>query len=325
MKKSIKKMIVMLLVVCSLLVTVVGCGATNAEKKYENMTIRIAISSSYGTATSNIMREYGLLEQCLPQGVTVEWVTMTSASDMRDAVVSGDLDVVCTSLPTFIMAYENGLPLELISFAGGVPIGLYTNDESITNLNKFSNDDRICAKSKGNNGHIAFLIACKEELGDAMALDSQIVTMGESDALGILQSSDEYQASIFSFPMTVKAEKAGLYEVVNYNQIITDYGIGSTYFTRQQFYNDNPEIIAAIREAQNMALDLIKNDPAGVAQKLSPVFDLDEEYILSAFEAMPPRKEYLGYDKLASLLYEINLLEKEPTLFKDLPNYEDIK
>lgn len=325
MKRNIRKLLAMVFVACVLLVTVSGCGAYKGEKKYENKTIHIAISTSYGTATSNIIREYGLLEQCLPEGVSVEWVNMTSASDMRDAVVSGDLDVVCTSLPTFIMGYENGLPLELISFAGGVPIGLYTNDNDINKLSDFCNDDRICAKSKGNNGHIAFLIACKEELGDAMALDSQIVTMSEADALGILQNSNEYQASIFSFPMTVKAEQAGLDEVVNYNQIITDYGIGSTYFTRQQFYSDNPEIIAAIREAQGMALELIASDPASVAKKLSYVFDLDEEYILKAFEVMPPRKEYLGYDKLASLLYEINLLEKEPTLFENLPNYEDIK
>ena len=141
MKRSLRKVMKMILAGCILLITLSGCGASNDKKEHENMTIRIAISSSYGTTTSNIMREYGLLDQCLPEGVTVEWITMTSASDMRDAVVAGDLDVVCTSLPTFIMGYENGLPLELISFAGGVPIGLYTNDNRIVNLSNFNNDD----------------------------------------------------------------------------------------------------------------------------------------------------------------------------------------
>ena len=326
MKKGTAKKIITLAILGVIFASsLYGCGARSTETAKKDKIINIAISKSYGTATSNIMREYSLLEEYLPAGYSVNWVTMTSASDMRDAIVSGDLDIVCTSLSTFIMGYENGLPLQLISFAGGVPIGLYTNDDSIGSLSDFTDSDRICAKSKGNNGHIAFLIACKEELGDAMQLDDQIVTMGESDALGILQSSSDYQASIFSFPMTIKAQQAGLKEVVSFNQIIKDYGIGSTYFTRQEFYKDNPEVISALRQAQQKALKMIDDDPEAVAEKLSPVFELDKDYILTAFEEMKPGSEYLGYDKLAQLLYDINLIEKEPTAFKDLINYEDLK
>ena len=326
MKNVIVKRIAALFVLGVLLTsTLCGCTVGSSGKAKESKTINIAISKSYGTATSNIIREYSILEEYLPKGYSVNWVTMTSASDMRDAIVSGDLDIVCTSLSTFIMGYENGLPLQLISFAGGVPIGLYTNEDSISSLMDFSDSDKICAKSKGNNGHIAFLIACREDLGDAMQLDDQIVTMGESDALGILQSSNDYQASIFSFPMTIKAQQAGLKEVVSFNQIIKDYGIGSTYFTRQKFYMDNPEVISALKQAQKKALKMIDDDPEAVAEKLSPVFELDKEYIMTAFEEMKPGSEYLGYDKLAQLLYEIKLIEKEPTEFKDLPNYEDLK
>lgn len=301
-----------------------AAGTSGCSKK-KSKIIHISISASYGTTTSNIMKEYGLLEQCLPEGYSVEWHFMTSASDMRDALVSGDLDIVCTSLPTFILGFENGLPLQLISFAGSVPIGLYTNDPSINSLSDFQSTDRIAAKSKGNNGHIAFLISSQQALGNALALDDQIVTIQESDALALLQSSDDYQASIFSFPMTVKAERAGLYEVVSFNDVINDYGIGSTYFTRKNFYAKEPEVISALREAQKMALNLIQTDPEGVAAKLSPVFELDEDEILFALQTMPPRSEYLGYNKLAQLLYEIGLIDHEPQKFEDLANYNDIK
>lgn len=317
-KKLLSVLLAVVLIV-SLAVSITGCGSKQEK------TIHISISTSYGTTTSNIMKEYQLLDKCLPEGYTVEWKTMTSASDMRDALVAGDLDIVCTSLPTFILGYENGLPLQLISFAGSVPIGLYTNDASIKSLSDFDKTDRIAAKSKGNNGHIAFLISCKEELGDALSLDEQIATVQEADALALLQSSNDYQASIFSFPMTVKAEKAGLHEVVSFNDVINDYGIGSTYFTRKDFYNDEPEVVAALRKAQGMALDLIKNDPEGVAKKLSPIFDLGEEDILFALNTMPPQSQYKGYDKLAQLLYQIGLVEHEPTKFEDLANYNDIK
>lgn len=322
--EKIGKNILTLCLIAALLFSFSACNhspAPNAKGK----VIHISISTSYGTTTSNIMKEYGLLEACLPDGYSVEWHFMTSASDMRDALVSGDLDIVCTSLPTFITAYENGTPLQLISFAGSVPIGLYGNDPSIVSLSDFDSNDHLAAKSKGNNGHIAFLIACQLELGNAMALDDQISTIQEADALALLQSSNDYQAGIFSFPMTIKAEKAGLHQIISFNDIIKDYGIGSTYFTRQDFYEQEPKVIAALREAQRQALELISNDPEGVAAKLSPIFELDEEYILTALGEMPPCAEYSGYNKLATLLFDIGLLEKEPTAFEDLANYEDIK
>jgi len=320
MVNKLRRLLLMSIIMGCLICGLIGCGSKN-----ENKVIRISISKSYGTATSNIMKEYGLLERYLPEGYTVEWVTMTSASDMRDALVSGDIDMVCTSLSTFIMGYENGLPLRLVSFAGGVPIGLYGNDNDINSLSDFSLDDRIAAKSKGNNGHMAFLIACQEELGNALGLDNQIVTIQEAEALALLQSSSDYQASIFSFPMTIKAQDAGLNEIFNFNEIIDEYGIGSTYFTRTTFYEDEPRVIEAIKLAQAEALSMIQENPEDVAKKLAPVFELDEKYILDAFNEMPPRIGYTGYDKLAKLMFEIGLIEKTPTLFNDLPNYEDIK
>lgn len=314
-----RKIIAVLLTLIMCLSVFSGCS------KEETKVVRISISTSYGTATSNIIREYGLLEKYLPEGVTVEWKTMTSASDMRDALVAGELDFVCTSLPTFIAGYENGLPLALVSFASAIPIGLYTNDPTITSLSDFEDTDVLCAKSKGNNGHIAFLIACLEDIGDAMALDDQISTVQEADALALLQSSSDYQASIFSFPMTVKAENAGLTCVKSFNEIINDYGIGSTYFTLQDFYKNNPEIVDALRKAQLDALNLIDTDLDGVSKTLSPIFGLEPEYIADALTSCPPTTKYSGYNKLAALLYEIGLVEQQPTKFEDLFNYEDIK
>ena len=320
MKRHVK-FTTLLLAMVFLLSMTAGCSKS---QEMQERTIRISISTSYGTLTSNIMKEYQLLEKYLPDYTTVEWKTMTSASDMRDALVAGELDVVCTSLPTFIAGYENGLPLALISFASSVPIGLYTNDSTVTSLNDFTEKDVLCAKSKGNNGHIAFLIACLEDLGDAMALDNQIATVQEADALGLLQTSTDYKASIFSFPMTVKAEEAGLYEVKSFNEIINAYGIGSTYFTRQDFYQDNADIINALRLAQAEAIGLIATDLEGVAETLSSIFELEPQHIVDAMKMCPPTPVYSGYDKLATLLYDIGLIDNTPTKFEDLFNYEDL-
>ena len=38
----------------------------------------------------------------------------------------------------------------------------------------------------------------------------------------------------------------------------------------------------------------------------------------------PPTPVYSGYDKLATLLYAIGLIDNTPTKFEDLFNYEDL-
>ena len=62
-----------------------------------------------------------------------------------------------------------------------------------------------------------------------------------------------------------------------------------------------------------------------MSETLSKVFELDAADIQAALEQMPPHTEYTGYDKLARQLYSMGLVDHEPTAFKDLPNYEDVK
>lgn len=297
-----------------------GCKKNEADN-----IIRINASNSYGNMTTNIMQKYGLLEKHLPQGMKIEWSNMTSASDMRDALVSGKVDIICTSLSTYIINYENGMPLTLISFTGGVPIGLYTNSDSINSVEDIKENDRILTKSKSNNGHIAFLEECKRKLGDYMVLDDNLVLLSEAEALSSLTTSKDYVAGNFSFPMNIKAEKAGLKKIADYNSIVNEYGIGSCYMTTESYYKDNPEIINAFKKAQKEALYILQNNPEEVAEKLQEDYLLSSEEILNAIETMPPTNKIKGYNTLAKMLYNVGLVKNEPTKFEDLFNYGDLK
>ena len=82
MKRHVK-FTTLLLAMVFLLSMTAGCSKS---QEMQERTIRISISTSYGTLTSNIMKEYQLLEKYLPDYTTVEWKTMTSASDMRDVL-----------------------------------------------------------------------------------------------------------------------------------------------------------------------------------------------------------------------------------------------
>ena len=54
------------------------------------------------------------------------------------------------------------------------------------------------------------------------------------------------------------------------------------------FIRNNSDIINALRQAQAEALGLIAADPSGVAETLSPIFELEPEPIVKAMEMCPP-------------------------------------
>lgn len=319
LKRSLKRIVSGIMATTLFICLLTGC------KKETSNIIRINASNSYGNMTTNIMQKYGLLEKYLPAGTKIEWSNMTSASDMRDALVAGKVDIICTSLSTYIINFENGMPLTLISFAGGVPIGLYTNSKNINSVSDIKQDDQILTKSKSNNGHIAFLEECKRKLGDYMALDDNLVLLSEAEALSSLTTSTNYVAGNFSFPMNIKAEQKGLKKIADYNDIVNEYGIGSCYMTTESYYNENPEVIKAFRMAQKEALEILKRDPEEVAKKLEEDYILPSDDILNAINTMPPTYKIKGYDMLAELLYDVGLVKKKPTKFVDLFNYGDLE
>lgn len=318
---SLKKIVSLIMVVTMSLSVLFCFSGCNDRKK----VIRINASNSYGNMTTNIMMKYGLLEKYLPDGYEIEWSNMTSASDMRDALVSGKVDIICTSLSTYIINYENGMPLTLISFASGVPIGLYTNDENIQSIKDIGDNQQILTKSKSNNGHIAFLVESKMKLGDYMALDDNLVLLSENEAISSLTTSNNYVAGNFSFPMNVKAENAGLVKIADYNEIVNEYGIGSCYMTTDTYYKNNPEIIESFKKAQEEALIILENNPEEVAQKIEEDYGLEASVILDAIKEMPPTNKIRGYNILAELLYDVGLIENSPRKFEELDNYGDLK
>lgn len=320
MKKKLTKALALMLSVITL-GTLTGC-----ESKSEERTLRISRPNSYTATTACIMQEKELLEKYLPEGVTVEWSIIASGPDMRDAIVSKQVDMTSgMAQMTFIAAYESGLPLTLLSYDALSPLNMYSNDPEITAMDEFTETSRIAIGNKGTSHHLAFLAYCKQELGDAMIYDNLLSTIPAADAIASLQSSKDYNAAIFSFPNLSKAAAIeGVTLLADMTEIVEEYGMGGGFFMNSDYYSENPDIVEAFYKAQDEALQFIQDNTKEAAQILSEIFGVDEDEVLEVLQLMPPKKEVVGYDKQAQLMYEVGILEKEPTKFADMPNYEKI-
>ncbi len=319
MGKRIVRSIVVLVVLASLMGNMAACGKVKERK------VRIAQTGVYVSATAQIMKEKEILEKHLPEGVSIEWSQIATGPDLREAIVSEQVDIADFSLMTYIAAYENNLPLTLLSFSGSTPINLYSNDGGITSPDEFSDSSKISITNKSTNLHIAFLAYCKETLGDAMKYDNCLAPIPAADAIASLQTSKDYNGAVFSFPMMIKAEEnKELVLLADMTEVIQDYSIGDAFVVHSDYFEKNRDIVDAFLKAQDETLQFISENPEETAEILSSLYGVEKEAILEVLKMMPPRKELVGYDKQAELMYESGILTKEAAKFETIPNYENI-
>ncbi len=319
MKKKILQAIVICIILSVAVCGVMACG--NSEKRI----VCIAQTGVYVSATAQIMREKKILEKYLPEGVQIEWSQIATGPDLREAVVSKQADIADFSLMTYIAAYENGLPLTLLSFSGSTPIKLYSNDETIISVDKFSNESKISITNKSTNLHIAFLAYCKEVLGDTMQYDDCLSPIPAADAIASLQTSSDYQGAVFSFPMMIKAEEnKKLKLLADMTEVIQKYSIGDAFVIHSDYLKENRDIAEAFLKAQDETLEFISKNPQETAEILSSLYNVEPGKILEVLKTMPPNNKLIGYDKQAELMYEAGILKKEAAKFETIPNYEGI-
>lgn len=308
------------------IIALTACGSNEAENMQRgSRTVRINECGVYVACTSIVMKEKGILEKYLPDDVDVEWSQIATGPDIRDAVLSGNVDIADMSLMTFILANEQDLPLSVFSFSGSTPVYVYSNDGSINTLSDFSATDKISITNKSTNLHIAFLGLCKKELGNALSLDGCLTAIPAADAIASLKAGQEYAGAVFSFPMSNQADAMdNLTLLYDTSDLVAEYSIGSAMVASTDFYKNNPDIIEAFLKAQEEAINFIVDNPDEAAIVLKAYFNCDEEFIVETIKTMPPTNKIAGYDKQAELLYEVGILSDEPEKFEELWNYDQI-
>lgn len=322
--KRILSLVMCIVMMFSCILT--GCG-DGVKKESENgkKKVRICSSGLYVDATKIIMKEKKILEKYLPKNVEIEWSEIASGPDIRDAVVSGNVDIADFSLMTYITGYENGLPIDLLSFSGSTPIYLYSNNKEIKSIKDFGENSSISITNKNTNLHLAVLALCKKELGNPLALDNYLTAIPAADAISSLQTSKNFNGAVFTFPMSVKADKIdSLNLLYDMSDLVKEYSIGSAVIANRNFRKNNQDIVDALLKAQGEVLEYIGDNPDEASDILAAKFGCEKDDVLHAFEVMPPTDKVKGYDKTAQLLYESKILKKAPTKFESLENYESI-
>src|SRR3954470_12540866 len=135
----------------------------------------VRLSKQYGLPylPFMVMEHFSLLEkQAEKQGValTVSWTTLSNATAMMDAILSGQMDFITPGVPTLATMWDKTVgtqnEIRALSAIQSMPYVLVTRAEHIKTIRDFTDKDRIALPAVKLTGHaIALQMAVAKEFG----------------------------------------------------------------------------------------------------------------------------------------------------------------
>jgi len=318
--------------ILALIVTVGGATAfaivkiSNSDHSTPNhRTLTINYAGSYSNAMMLLIKEKKFIEKYLPKNTDLKWTNIASSTEMRDGIVSGNIDIAGLSLPSYLSAVENGIPMDIISYAGNTPIKMYSNKDGVNSFADVKPSDKIALVGLNTILHVAFLIDADKQFGSSDQFNSSFVVMPHADGLAALTTGDEVRAYITTFPTTIKAETTtGVRTIHDFTDTVNKYGVGSVNVVLKKFYKENPDLTEAFLKAQKDAVKYADENIDETAELMATSWKIDRAKVKSVLKSMPMAMDVKGYDTLANFLYKSKFLKKQPLKFNQLENYKEL-
>ena len=173
----------------------------------------VRLSKQYGLPylPFMVMERFSLLEkQAEKQGLKlkVSWTTLSNASAMMEAIISGQMDFIAPGVPTLATMWDKTVgtqnEIRALSAVQSMPYVLVTRSPNIKTIRDFTANDRIALPAVKLTGHaIALQMAAARDWGREHydQLDGITVSLSHPDATAALMTGkSEINAHFASSP-----------------------------------------------------------------------------------------------------------------------------
>lgn len=328
-----KRFLSIFVVLCMILTMLAGCGSStdgqgdgkaSADGDFSGKKIRLAYQ--YGTSYFPllVMKEKGLIEKHAP-GVEVEWTQLNSGAAICEAMISGSLDVGAVGVGPLVINVLKGGNFKMYSALSSFPMEMLSMDSTPINLSDIKPDEQIALVNIGSIQHICLAMLAEKELGDAHALDTNIIAMAHPDGLqSLLSGSVKYQLT--AMPYIQKGVEQGATVVNDMSEV---WPTGTTFIVGMattQLHDNEPELYQALVDATAEAIEYLNNNKADVAALLCENEGVDAATLQSWLE-LPSSIYSTEANKvleIAQFMYRADFVKKEPTALSDLA-YDNVK
>lgn len=304
-----RKLIIVFIILVAL--TTVSLGAE----------IKIAMQFGLGYAPVMLLSKLNLIEKYAP-GTKVTWLQLGSGAAINEALIAGKADIGSMGVGPYLIGIDKGAPWKMAAALVIQPLGLQVNDPNIKSLEDIKPTDRIALPAPGSIQHIILAMAAEKELGNANALDNNLIAMAHPDGAIALMAGGTGVTGHFTSPPYIYEEL----QDPNIHQIVEGFDAFGGQFTflvsvaTAKFHDNNPILYAAFVQAISEAISYINSYPEKAAELLAPDFGLTTEQTLKYLTW--PGTNYTitpyGIMGFAEFMKKAGYLDRVPSSFDEI-------
>jgi NitT/TauT family transport system substrate-binding protein len=246
---------------------------------------KLVIAEQFGLAYApiEILKSTEILAEELAKAgletTVVEFKTLGNTAAIREAMVSGDLDIGFVAIPPFLIGKDNGMDWRIISGVSESPMALVTKDPDLTSLSQLTPEHRIMLPQPGSVQHILLSMAAEKDLKDPKAFDKQLIAMSHPDAMTAMLSGPETQLHFTSPPyLDQELAQEGFHPLVDAETIMGGPFTFIVGICPQRVY-DNTQLYNAFKSALRRAVTFMNTDREEAAEILRGAYDYSPEEI----------------------------------------------
>lgn len=247
-------------------------GAAQAEGE-----ISIAQQFGIGYLILDVVRDQQLIEkQGKKQGldIKVDWRTLSGATAMNEALLSGALDVASAGVPPLLTLWDRTKGrqnVKAIASLGSMPNYLLSNNPAVKSIKDLSDKDRIAVPAAGVGFQSRTLqIETAKLFGDAdyKRFDKISVSLPHPDAsAALIAGGSEISTHFSSPPFQYQAlEHKNMHKILSSYDVLGGQATFNVLYTTQKFHDENPKTYRAFYDALAEAAQIINADKNKAAE-----------------------------------------------------------
>ncbi|MBQ9827413.1 MAG: ABC transporter substrate-binding protein [Lachnospiraceae bacterium] len=327
----LKRRILAAVLAAVLCIGMAGCGGPSSDSdEGGKKELNIAYQSSIAYAPLLIMKEQKLIEKHYDGDITVNYKLLANGAAINEAITAGEIDVGCMGAAPAITGVGSGIPYKIYTGLSSQPYAILTNRDDIKSLADIKEGDQIAITNINSHPHILLAMAAKEYLGDAHALDANLVVLSNADGYSSIVSGSvqcHMVISPYNF-MEAESTEANIHEIEIGKDVWPN---GNTFIVgvaSNDLYENDPKLYKALCEATDEAMVWIAEHPEETAKILAEGYDASEEEILAWMqdERSSYSSELKGVMELAVFMGEEGFLDadKVPADLSDIA-FDNVK
>ncbi len=275
----------------------------------------LTIADQYGLAYApiEIMKQNHILEKYLPAGQQVEWVKLGNTAAIREAMLSGNLDIGFMGIPPFLIGLDNQMPWKMFTGLSSSPLGLVSNNPDVQALEDLIGKGKIALPQPGSIQHILLSMAAKKQLGNAKIFDNQLIALKHPDGYQALLNGSDVVAHFTAPPYLLQElQNEKFHQILSGNEA---FGGEFTFIVGvcQEPLTKDKTKMDAFTSALKEALQFMNDSPDETIEILAKAYEMDVNEIKNQIkqEGMTFSTDINGTERFIGFMLETGYIKNE--------------